>query len=180
MQVLGCVGAGCFGKVLKVRLGEDVFALKQVAVMPLRFSCSSTVGRTASSCSVCNERYSYCLAACTTPTSFVATPPSAKMTASTSSCSTPDIAPSTTSFCPYNCHNSSMSSPSLLLPSNTSRPTASYTATSNLPTSSSLKRDYSKSQISGSVARWESQESRGQWWELLSTLLRRCWSSGIF
>ena len=43
MKILGCIGAGSFGKVLKVQIGDTLFALKKVEYLIFRYSLSSTV-----------------------------------------------------------------------------------------------------------------------------------------
>lgn len=42
MKVLGCIGAGSFGKVLKVEIDGSIFAVKKVKRLVWRFSLNST------------------------------------------------------------------------------------------------------------------------------------------
>jgi len=42
MKVLGCIGAGSFGKVLKVEIDGSIFAVKKVKRLVWRFSSNST------------------------------------------------------------------------------------------------------------------------------------------
>lgn len=59
MKVLGCIGAGSFGKVLKVAVGEDVFAVKKVDVSLFRLCCNSTARMIVGKCNRSKSKPKY-------------------------------------------------------------------------------------------------------------------------
>lgn len=67
MKVLGCIGAGSFGKVFKVRIGDDLFAVKRVTHAGFRSRCNSIARMIVGTCKRFKKRRGYSRIACIIP-----------------------------------------------------------------------------------------------------------------
>lgn len=59
MKVLGCIGAGSFGKVFKVRVDDDFFAVKRVRNDGFRSRLSSIVRMIVGRCNRSRKRQGF-------------------------------------------------------------------------------------------------------------------------
>lgn len=67
MKVVGCIGAGSFGKVFKVRIGDDLFAVKRVTHAGFRSRWNSIVRMIVGTCRRFKNKPGFSRIACTIP-----------------------------------------------------------------------------------------------------------------
>lgn len=151
MKVLGCIGAGSFGKVFKVKVGDDFFAVKRVSVIWIRSLLSSIARMIVGTCNRYKNRQGYWRSVCIIPIlSDITLHIDREITiALLWSMSKED--PSAISACPLIKRWLSPLSLRSSSPSSSSRRRPSYIEISSLPTSCSQRRDSSRSWTSESA-----------------------------